>query len=557
MNGPTLHKLNVTRRDLKIIVIITFLFLLFGLNGLGTAKAPESFMKVGSNNDLPYEVMLNLGSEQEVAEVRVYLGPTDHRHVSVFIAENGKWKERYSKKEIVSVFAWNQIYIDAKTSAVDLIFTDAEASIGEIVCVAKNGKVIMPVNALEFPEFFDEQDCYNSPITYYDQTMFDEVYHARTAYEHLNGLPIYEISHPPLGKTLISIGIAVFGMNPFGWRIVCLIFGSLMIPIMYLFALRITKKTSYATLAAILLSTEFMHYSLSRIATIDIIVGFFVLCMFYAVYAFVQEEKRRYLLFAGIASGMGVATKWTACYALFGLAIIIFTWMFLRWRKSGFTKDNRKDWCILVAHCVRCFVLIPAIIYVLSYIPYAMVYTDKNLIEHAISNSTYMYEYHSATVFEHPFSSPWYTWVFNWVPLLDEYTVIGSNVTIIACFVNPLVSFLGLVSVIHHIYLGIVKKNKRAGFLLACYFVMLAPWILITRTVFIYQYFICTLMLILMICHSIECLNFKEEDKMIRIIAVIAICLFVLFFPVISGMEVSRNYVDGFLRWLPRWGFSI
>lgn len=555
MNSPTLYKLNLTRRDMKIIVIITFLFLLFGLNGLGTTKAPESFLKLGINKGLPREVMLDLGSEQEVAEIRVYLGPTDRRKVNVFFAENGQWKEKYFGKEIVSVFAWNQIDIDAKTNAINLIFTDAETSIGEIVCVGKDGKVILPVNASDFPKLYDEQDCYNSPITYYDHTVFDEVYHARTAYEHLNGLSIYEISHPPLGKTLISIGIAIFGMNPFGWRIVCLVFGALMILIMYLFALRITKKTSYATLAAILLSTEFMHFSLSRIATIDIIVGFFVLCMFYGIYAFVQEEKRRYLLFTGIASGMGVATKWTACYALFGLAIIICIWMFFKWRKSGFTKDNRKALCIFVVQCVGCFVLIPAGIYMLAYIPYANMFTDKNLIENTISNSTYMYQYHSATVFEHPFSSPWYLWLVNWVPLLNEYTVIGTNVTVIACFINPLVSFLGLASVIHHIYLGIVKKNKRAGFLLVCYFVMLSPWILIIRTVFIYQYFICALMLILMICHSIQCLNLKEEDKIIRLIAVISICLFVLFFPVISGTEVSRNYVDGFLRWFPRWTF--
>ena len=92
MNSPTLYKLNLTRRDMKIIVIITFLFLLFGLNGLGTTKAPESFLKLGINKGLPREVMLDLGSEQEVAEIRVYLGPTDRRKVNVFLLKmvNGR-----------------------------------------------------------------------------------------------------------------------------------------------------------------------------------------------------------------------------------------------------------------------------------------------------------------------------------------------------------------------------------------------------------------------------------------------------------------------------------
>lgn len=70
---------------------------------------------------------------------------------------------------------------------------------------------------------FDEQELYEDGITYQDQTIFDEIYHGRTAYEFLHGLPIYENTHPPLGKTLISVGIAVFGMNPFGWRFMCVV----------------------------------------------------------------------------------------------------------------------------------------------------------------------------------------------------------------------------------------------------------------------------------------------------------------------------------------------
>lgn len=95
---------------------------------------------------------------------------------------------------------------------------------------------------MQYPALFDEQELYEDGITYQDQTIFDEIYHGRTAYEFLHGLPIYENTHPPLGKTLISVGIAVFGMNPFGWRFMCVVFGSLMMPFIYLFGLRLTGK---------------------------------------------------------------------------------------------------------------------------------------------------------------------------------------------------------------------------------------------------------------------------------------------------------------------------
>ena len=54
--------------------------------------------------------------------------------------------------------------------------------------------------------------------SYLNSTYFDEIYHARTACENIEGVYPYEISHPPLGKLIIAIGIELFGMTPFGWR---------------------------------------------------------------------------------------------------------------------------------------------------------------------------------------------------------------------------------------------------------------------------------------------------------------------------------------------------
>ena len=42
---------------------------------------------------------------------------------------------------------------------------------------------------------------------------FDEIYHGRTGYEQLHKMPVYETTHPPLGKDLIMVGIALFGMT--------------------------------------------------------------------------------------------------------------------------------------------------------------------------------------------------------------------------------------------------------------------------------------------------------------------------------------------------------
>ena len=56
----------------------------------------------------------------------------------------------------------------------------------------------------------------------------------------------YEWTHPPLGKVFISLGVRMFGMNPFGWRIIGVLFGIGMIPFMYFFGRRLFKNRTWA-----------------------------------------------------------------------------------------------------------------------------------------------------------------------------------------------------------------------------------------------------------------------------------------------------------------------
>ena len=426
----------------------------------------------------------------------------------------------------------------------------------ELVCLDENGEPVLPVNAMQYPALFDEQELYEDGITYQDQTIFDEIYHGRTAYEFLHGLPIYENTHPPLGKTLISVGIAVFGMNPFGWRFVCVVFGSLMMPFIYLFGLRLTGKTRYACLAAALLGTDFMHFTLSRIATIDIIVAFFILGMFYFMYAYVSSEKRRYLFLAGLFTGLGCATKWTGIYALCGLFVVFLLWMIGKIRKIGVKKETRRYWTWLCLQCIGCFIFLPFTIYTLSYIPFVRTYPDQNLLQHVLSNGELMLSYHKATIFDHPYASPWYSWLFDWKPLLDsrEYLA-GDKVSVIATFGNPVLYFAGLYAYGKEFWRTFRDKDKNAAVLVLYYTVMLLPWIFIRRTVFIYQYYVCSVVLILLLCHSVSQKEGVQEKRAYWGLLAASVLLFVLFYPVISGLVVPAAYIRQVIPWLPNWRF--
>ncbi|WP_302164320.1 phospholipid carrier-dependent glycosyltransferase [uncultured Clostridium sp.] len=73
-------------------------------------------------------------------------------------------------------------------------------------------------------------------------------------------------------------GNQAFGMTPFGWRCVCALFGILMVPVCYAFMRKISRNTWIASFAAALMVFDFMHFTLSRIGTRDVIVAFFIRC---------------------------------------------------------------------------------------------------------------------------------------------------------------------------------------------------------------------------------------------------------------------------------------
>lgn len=463
-------KMEIRRKDVILVCLFTIGFFCIALWGLGSHSIPQTEQELSARGDGAKEVVLYFEEGQQLSDLLLFIGYRAAGEVTVSVAAGADWQIVQSGEELDSVFAWNEIPVSYRTTCLGLVFSDASVNLMELVCLDENGEPVLPVNAMQYPALFDEQELYEDGITYQDQTIFDEIYHGRTAYEFLHGLPIYENTHPPLGKTLISVGIAVFGMNPFGWRFMCVVFGSLMMPFIYLFGLRLTGKTRYACLAAVLLGTDFMHFTLSRIATIDIIVAFFILGMFYFMYAFVSSEKRRYLLLAGLFTGLGCATKWTGIYALCGLFVVFLLWMIGKIRKIGVKKETRRYWTWLCLQCIGCFILLPFTIYTLSYIPFVRIYPDQNLLQHVLSNGELMLSYHKATIFDHPYASPWYSWLFDWKPLLDsrEYLA-GDKVSVIATFGNPVLYFAGLYAYGKELWRTFRNKDKNAAVLVLYY----------------------------------------------------------------------------------------
>ena len=374
-----------------------------------------------------------------------------------------------------------------------------------------------------------------------------------------------------MGKILISLGIMLFGITPFGWRFVTAFFGLAMLPVVYRFLYRLFRDVKVALLGMTLLSLDFMHFTLARIGTLDTIIAFFILVtfsmlleVFIRVGADLKKAKEKpeaslvlFIAFHAFAIGMGVSTKWTGFYAMAGAAIcFLIFWVekFVLALKKQEIKQKKYLLNILVK-AVLLYALVPLCIYMLSFLPQAVVQGERNLFKVMLESSISMLDFHDSIVFEHPYSCAWYTWLWNETPLLDAINILkNGKVSMVATMGNPIIWWTGLLAVFFMLYQLIRKKDMKAGYLLAAYLFMLVPWIFVKRTVFIYQYYGSSLFLSCMLAYSLWLIS-KKVKKIIPIYLEITICIFAMFYPFISGFPVQTSYIQKFLQWLPDWKF--
>lgn len=573
-------KVKISKIDIIAILVITAVYSAFALYDLGDMKAPETQWESSTFNDA---MTFEFPDNTNISSVSYYLGNYQERVFTVSGADNkeGPYTD-FGEVTMDSVFRWGSTDISSSYKYVRFTSRNDKAVIREMVFKDINGNNITPVNYQDedIKNLFDEQSMFPERSTFRDSTYFDEIYHARTAYEYTQGLYSYENTHPPLGKIFISIGISLFGMNPFGWRIMGTLFGILMIPCIYIFAKKLLKKTWLATFVCLLFSFDFMHFSQTRIATIDVFVTFFIILMYYFMYQYVTKSfydtsLKKTLIplgLSGIMMGLGVASKWTGAYAGVGLAIIFFYTLYRRYKeykyalldkdgetngiKHKFIIEHFKEYTIkTLLFCIVFFVIIPLIIYTLSYIPFVDS-QGRGLFSRMIQNQISMFNYHSHVDATHPFSSMWYEWPVITRPIWYYSGSVSDTLAEgISSFGNPLVWWVGIFAFLYMVYLVIKKRDKKAMFLSVAYLAQYVPWIFVTRVIFIYHYFPSVPFVALMIGYAIyDIVKKKPKFKYAAFVYVAAaVGLFIMFYPVLSGQPVNRDYVSIFLRWFDSW----
>jgi dolichyl-phosphate-mannose-protein mannosyltransferase len=585
--------LEINKKDILTIVLLSIIFFSIAIVNLGSNQVPVN----GWQTTQDQTIQVDLGKTVYVSQVYL-LVKNGSANVQVSTDLQNSSLIGPIKIEYPVYYVWKNTTIDADTRYVRLDFQQANVEITELAILDQNNQKlpITTVTSENFsdptlPKLIDEQNLVTLPQTYMSETMFDEIYFVRTAEQYLNLQLPYEWTHPPLGKIILATGIAAFGFNPFGWRIMGVIFAMLLIPLMYLLGKKLFESWIGGFTAAFLLTFDFMHFTMARMATVDTFVVFFSVAsqLFFLIYlkgVLKNGWKTSVvpLFFAILFFAFGFSTKWLVLYGFIGqLAILAF--IRLKEVKGLKGKLSGKIYAFFdqpYSYIVE-FLLIAIGIYFLTYLPDML--AGRSFLD-VIGLQGSMYAYHSGLIATHPFSSAWWAWPLMSKPVWLYVSYLPNNMkSTITLMGNPAVWWVGFASVIaitglflrqtvpaivkHALsrLLSVLRGTKKINnfpalkidfplaFIVVLFFFQWVPYVFISRIVFIYHFYVSVPFLCLGSAYFINKYWSNKWGKVAAIIFfTIVVAVFALFYSVISGAPASSSSIDG-LKWFGGWFF--
>jgi len=426
--------------------------------------------------------------------------------------------------------------------------------------------------------------------------VFDEVYFPVDAYIDFKNTQCHPHSifcpyfdpEPPLAKEIIGAGEwgygwyrATFqgahgsymdlGFNSFGWRIAACLFGTLCVPMMYLFARRLWSNRIFALAAATLVCFDGMFFIQSRIGMIDIFPIFFILASYFLFLVHIQSRSFNTsmlsLVALGTVLGIGIASKWIVLAAWASIVFLLVVrivlrileiefgptgWPFLSWRRGQGPALSSVYWPAYLAVAVIALVIIPLGIYVLSWYPFFARGQFQSLTD-LVNYQVESFNYHRNLHATHPYGSPASSWPFLARPVLyyAEYTNLGLDaftgqplIARMSNLGNPWIWWTSLPCVAALPYFIVRHRSFAATLILLGFVTQYAPWFLITRVLFMYHMFGGLIFMLLAVAfvltHLAEKLRPPGRKLLVGGYLGIAVLFFGYFYPNWTALPLSQ-----------------
>ena len=456
---------------------------------------------------------------------------------------------------------------------------------------------------LAFDETYYVKDAWSLWILGYEGTWGEN---ANEAFLTMKDLPLSDqgsfIVHPPLGKWLIALGMAIGGPdNSGGWRLATAILGTGSVLLVYLIARRLSGSLVLASVAGLLLAIDGLSIVMSRIALLDGILTFFILLG--VLFVLIDRQRtipvleqrdpeapdpfwgpvlwrRPWLIAAGVALGAASAVKWSGLYALagFGLYVVVTDALARRragvvlWPTAAAFRQGPVSFVLLV---------FPALaVYLVSWTGWLVTaggydrQSDPNPLIALWKYHESMLGFHVGLTRGHPYASAAWEWPFLLRPTAvwvdSDPAPCGTDhcIAVISAVPNPLIWYGGVAAAVYLLYRlvrGWITKQP-VGAELSIPLVGLAvtylPWLMFPeRTIFQFYTVVMMPFLVLSLALTLRIIAGRREDPLYRrqsgertvlIFLAFAVVLSAFFLPLWTGMSVPYEFWL-LHNWMPGW----
>ncbi len=409
------------------------------------------------------------------------------------------------------------------------------------------------------------------------------------------------VVHPPLGKYLIGLGMAIFGADSsFGWRIAAALCGTACVLVLYLIAKALTDSVAFAGVAAFLLAIDGIGIAMSRVALLDIFLTLFILL---AVWFTVLDRRRHldriadrvvyldgvpprwgpllwnrpWVIAAGAAAGAATAVKWSGVWVLAAIGVYLVVTDALERRRLGIAawptdavRQGAASFVLLVP--------VALLVYLTSWTGWLA--TDGGYGRHKASNAlASLWEYH-VTIYNsmatmdtpHGYMSPAWAWPFLWRPTSmyaastadGEAGCAGASgcLQIIYSMPNPLLWYAGVAAAGWLVYRFVVARDWRHAVVLTALAATWLTWLVFPeRTTF--QFYTVAIMpfLLLALTFALQAISGPRHasadrrltgQRVVTVFLVFAVLLSAFWYPLWSAMQVPYEFYR-LHNWMTGW----
>jgi dolichyl-phosphate-mannose-protein mannosyltransferase len=295
--------------------------------------------------------------------------------------------------------------------------------------------------------------------------ILDEIHYIKDARSIIDHAETERNEHPPLAKLLVVGGIKLFGDNPWGWRVLPILFSTAAIIMFYLLCRRLNMSRTAASIAAFLLATENLFFMLSSLAMLDVFYVTFMLA------SFLLYVYQRYIN-SGLFIGLAALSKLNGALAL---PVVGIHWLF--------SRQGRSRWFMLT--------IILAIIVFFAGLPVFDMIITRNTsgAQDPIQQSVNMLNLTSSLKFEsvdHPSKAPPWEWLYTYKPMPFYYMPHWTAAISFSVWAAIIPTFL-------YMLFRSFKKDEASLFGVSWFFATYLIWIPATfitdRVTYIYYFY--------------------------------------------------------------------